>query len=69
MIEQGVFGKFANNEHKHFLGDFISIGNDTNKAFALSQKSTRYKGHHTGLTKAEMILPLIIIGNNNERGP
>jgi len=65
LIEKGVFGEFTNENYKHFLGDFVAIGKESNKLLILAKGKEFFsrgifKGHHTGLTKGEMILPLII---------
>lgn len=62
LIKKGIFGINKNRDKlKEFLGDFIAIGTDTNKGFLFSPKHNVYKGHHTGGTKAEMEVPLIVI--------
>lgn len=45
-----------------FLGDYIAIAT-TNKYFKFKKESI-YKGHHAGLTQAEMEVPLIIFKKN-----
>jgi len=67
LIEKGIFGKFDNSAHKEFLGDFIAVGTETNKMMVFAddkryyKSKSPYKGHHTGLTEAEMVVPLIIV--------
>jgi len=65
LIADGVFGPFTNDEYKLFLGDYIAIGTDTNKIliFAENHKQTAYRGHHTGTTPDEMLVPLILISS------
>ena len=71
LIKRGVFGEFDCDKHKEFLGDFIAVGTDTHKILVFADekrytdkdKKLLYKGHHTGLSKEEMIVPLIVIGN------
>lgn len=58
LINKGVFGPF-NEKNREFLGDYIAVCR-TNKQFLFKESSTKFKGHHTSLTK-EMFVPLIII--------
>jgi len=60
LIDKGVFGKFTGDKNKEFLGDFIAIAK-TDKALAFKQKDF-YKANHTGTSKQEMLVPLIIKG-------
>jgi len=65
LIEKGVFGKFNGDKNKELLGDFMAIGTDTNKILIFQDGKqlhgkVAYRGHHTGMTKDEMLLPLII---------
>jgi len=68
LINKNIFGPFAKNRNREFLGDFIAIGTGTNKILSMapgkensSKTNAPYRGHHTGLTPEEMVLPLIII--------
>jgi len=63
LIDRGVFGEFKGEENKRFLGDYISIGKESNKAFLLNPDQPKLKGSHTGMTRDEMIVPLVIIRN------
>ena len=58
LIENNYFGK---GDFGYLLGDFIAVGTSTNKQFLPYSHSTRLKGHHCSLTRAEMTVPLIIL--------
>lgn len=58
LIKKGYFGKSG--DKSSLLGDYIAIGTYTNKQFLYSKNCTRFKGHHTSLTK-EMLVPLIML--------
>lgn len=58
LIKKGYFGKTG--DKGYLLGDYIAIGTYTNKQFLYSESCTRFKGHHTSLTK-EMLVPLIML--------
>ncbi len=58
LIKKGYFGKTG--DKGYLLGDYIAIGTYTNKLFLYSENCTRFKGHHTSLTK-EMLVPLIML--------
>ena len=60
LVEMGVFGNVG--DKRNMLGDYIAIGTYTYKQGLLTQKSHRFKGHHTSLTE-EMEVPLILINN------
>ena len=45
------------------LGDYISVMKNDYKILLINDDSPLFKGHHAGLSKKEMILPLIIVGN------
>lgn len=69
LINNNFFGKNMTDYSKSCLGEYISICkkgyaffNDTNKY----DENRKIKGNHTGLTKDEMEIPLIIIGGNYE---
>lgn len=61
LIADNFFGDSVN-ENVKLLGDYIAIGK-ANKIMKLTPLSHDFKGHHTSLTKEEMEVPLIIIGN------
>lgn len=42
------------------IGDFLAVA-VRNKALLWSEKSKRFKSHHAGITKEEMIIPLIAV--------
>lgn len=44
-----------------FIGDYIAIA--TNKYNLSMNKEKQFKAHHAGLTKEEMMVPLIVFGN------
>ncbi len=59
FIESGLIGSGI----KHpmlddFLGDFVAVA--INDSYLKFKKTSEYKGHHAGLTKGEMEVPLII---------
>lgn len=60
LIAKGYFGTFG--DKGHLLGDYIAIGTYTHKMARMTQKSPKFKGHHTSLTE-EMEIPLILINN------
>jgi len=60
LIKKGYFGNTG--DKGYLLGDFIAIGTYTNKMFIAYENMTKFKGHHTSLTK-EMLVPLILIGD------
>lgn len=58
LIKKGYFGSRGN---KGFLlGTYIGAGRYNNKQFLSFEGKTRFKGHHTSLTK-EMEVPLILL--------
>ncbi len=59
LIRKNYFGK--NGNRFHMLGDYIAVMKDNDKIFLKNEVSPKFKGHHTALTKKEMILPLIIV--------
>ncbi len=61
LIRENYFGGYPGAEHGRFLGDFIAIGT-TDKMLKLSPRSHDFKGHHTSLTREEMLVPLIYVG-------
>ena len=61
LIERGVFGDEIKVKQRSFLGDYIAVGKETNKILLFKPDANRFVGHHTGLTKAEMDLPLIVV--------
>ena len=60
LLKENYFGEFGNKAD--LLGDYIAIGTHTHKQAVLTPVSTKYKGHHTGLTE-EMEVPLILLKN------
>ncbi len=64
LIEKDYFGEYT--EKLKYLGDYIGVVKNCHKMILFGEKSVRFKGHHTGLTKREMILPLIIVGNKEQ---
>lgn len=60
LINKGVFGN-VDDELKDYLGDYIAIGTETNKIARFHKDKMIFKGHHTGMTEAEMYVPLIMI--------
>lgn len=60
LIKSNYFGKPTHNAK--LLGDYIGVVKDNKTQLLLSPKMVKFKGHHTGLSKREMLLPLIIIG-------
>lgn len=59
LIRNDYFGPYT--ERLRMLGDYMLIMKNNYKQFVFSEDSTRFAGHHTALTKREMILPLIVI--------
>ena len=60
LIQRGVFGP-VKPDYVPLLGDYIAIGTDTNKILMFTAEK-KYRGHHTGLTKDEVDVPVIIAG-------
>lgn len=66
MIDKGFFGEKPSNYAKESLGEFVSV---CKKGYAFYNALDDYddskciKGNHTGLTKDEMFVPLIVINN------
>lgn len=58
LIAEGYFGSFG--DKGYLLGDYIAIGTETDKLFLPYERAHRFKGHHTSLTPAEMLVPLIV---------
>lgn len=59
LIKKKFFG--PKTEKLKMLGDYILVMKNNYKQFVFSENHTLFKGHHTALTKREMILPLIVI--------
>lgn len=59
LIKNNYFG--VKTEKLKILGDYILIMKNNYKQFVLGKNKTLFKGHHTALTRREMILPLIVI--------
>ncbi len=65
FIKNKMFGKRMTKYANDSLGEYISLCKK-NKAFYSEYKrvDASYKGNHTGLTKEELIIPLIVINND-----
>lgn len=61
FVKQGYLG--PETEKIEMLGDYITVMNNDYKMLLINEDSYRFKGNHAGLSKKEMILPLIIVGN------
>lgn len=61
LINKNYFG--VKTDKLSYLGDYIGVMKNYNKIVLFKENSHRFKGHHTGLSKREMLLPLIIIEN------
>lgn len=59
LIKKNYFG--PKTEQAKILGDYIAIVKNNHTQVLINELMPRFKGHHTALTKREMILPLIII--------
>ena len=59
LIKDNFFG--PKTDKLKMLGDYIAVVKNDYEHILFKEDSTRFKGHHTGLTKKEMILPLIMI--------
>ena len=59
LIKDNFFG--PKTDKLEMLGDYIAVVKNDYEHILFKKDSTRFKGHHTGLTKKEMILPLIMI--------
>ena len=59
LIKNNYFG--VKTKKLKILGDYILIMKNNYKQFVLEKNKTLFKGHHTALTRREMILPLIVI--------
>ncbi len=60
LIRENYFG--GELPHADLLGDFIAIAKG-NRLLRLHERGHHYKGHHTSLTAEEMLVPLILFGN------
>lgn len=59
LLESGLLGPGKKHDMvDHFLGDYIGIATGE-YMFSITDKKV-YKGHHAGLTKDEMMVPLIV---------
>ncbi|MBQ8425040.1 MAG: alkaline phosphatase family protein, partial [Clostridia bacterium] len=66
LVDNGYFGTIG--DKREYLGDYIAIGYTYNQGL-LTEKSHRFKGHHTSLTE-EMEVPLILVNsrkNNRDK--
>lgn len=61
LIDDNFFG--PKTDKLNMLGEYIAIVKNDYEHFLFQENNTRFKGHHTGLTKKEMVLPLIMIKN------
>ena len=61
LIDKNYFG--PKTDKLKLLGDYIAVVKNNYKQILMDEKSHKFKGHHTGLTASEMILPLIIVEN------
>ena len=59
LIKDNFFG--PKTDKLKMLGDYIAVVKNDYEYILFKEDSIRFKGHHTGLTKKEMILPLIMI--------
>lgn len=59
LVNKNFFGPKTNKIK--MLGDFIAVPKSDDELILMSENHQKFKGHHTGLTKKEMLLPLIII--------
>ena len=72
LIAKCVFGEFKDITYKKYLGDYIAIGKETNKMISffdgMNENRGKYvfKGCHTGMTKDEMLVPLVVFGNKED---
>lgn len=70
FIENNIFGPGKPNEYLlENLGEYISLCNSDSQFINSNEVEEYYKktkGNHSGLTRDEMIIPLIIIYKNNE---
>ena len=65
LIKQNFFGG-DNEKLREFLGDYIAIGyKNPGKILKFYPHQKDFKGIHSGLTKAELYVPMILIGNKN----
>lgn len=64
FIERNMFGKKMTNYAKDSLGEFISLCKRGYAFYSDYQEDTTFpKGNHTGLTKEELFIPLIVLKN------
>ena len=62
VLEMKLFG--CGTEHKDFrdmLGDYLAVATDDLSIYNTEEEVEKYIGVHAGLTKDEMIIPLIIV--------
>ena len=64
LIDKNYFG--PKTDKLKLLGDYIGVVKDKSKAVMSKENGMKLKGNHSGLTKREMILPLIIIEMKKE---
>lgn len=63
IIEKHIFGYGKENPlYQDIIGDFVAIAKDK-YYFNFSINGHHFKGHHAGLTKDEITIPLIVIDN------
>ena len=59
LIKKNYFG--SKTEKLKVLGDYIAVVKNYDKIVCFSKETFPFKGHHTSLTKHDMIVPLIIV--------
>ena len=59
LIKNNYFGPPT--ERLRMLGDYMLVMKNDYKCFLFNENSLLFKGHHAGLSKKEMILPLIVV--------
>lgn len=60
-IRQKIFGNRNNlRKLKNFIGDFIAVGNEEFVAFNINNSPSPLKGHHSGGTKEEIVVPVCV---------
>jgi len=65
VLEKKLFGTAGLDtdtlqKHTASIGDFLAVASGS-KALLWSEKSKQFKSHHAGITKEEMIIPLIAV--------
>lgn len=65
LIKDNFFG--PKTDKLNMLGDYIAVVKNDYEYILFNENYPKFKGHHSGLTKKEMILPLIMIKNKRPR--